>query len=391
MMEKKEGNKKGASGAMEQPQPASTIEEVHDAVRSAPKSAKAAAPVQAEPMAAPPQAVPASVPQQAQYAQMGQYSDAAAKQFDFDPSQWVTATWGLSKWYGMVLGLNNVTLGIKKGITGLLGPNGAGKSTLLKLVTGQLVPSQGRLWVMGEEARNNTHLKARVGYCPEQDSFYHWMTGLQFVSYLARLNGMSISDADKAAKRVIKSVDMTPDMNRKLAGYSKGMRQRIKIAQSIVHDPELVILDEPLSGTDPLARVRIMDVINDLEKAGRNVLMSSHVLHEVERLTENIVLIHKGKLLAQGNIHEIRDLIDKHPHTIMIETPEPRLIGRELDGLEYIAAMEFFPKMLMVRTTRPETFYRELPKIISRTGIKYTGITSPDDNLNAVFKYLTEG
>jgi len=368
-------------------------------VADGPQPAPAQVPTQPVQVAAQPQAVPvsaqqqypAAAPQKAQYAQVGLYSDAAAKQFNFDPKQWVAAAWGLSKWYGMVLGLNNITLGIKKGITGLLGPNGAGKSTLLKLVTGQLVPSQGRLWVMGEEARNNTHLKARVGYCPEVDSFYHWMTGLQFVSYLARLNGMSISEADKAAKEVIKAVDMVGDMNRKLAGYSKGMRQRIKIAQSIVHDPELIILDEPLSGTDPLARVRIMEVINDLVKDGHDILMSSHVLHEIERLTENIVLIHKGKLLAQGNIHDIRDLIDKHPHTIMIETVEPRILARELEGLEYVAAMEFFPKMLMVRTTRPETFYRELPRIVTRTGIKYTGLTSPDDNLNAVFKYLTEG
>jgi ABC-2 type transport system ATP-binding protein len=325
------------------------------------------------------------------YAQYAQYSQMAAQQYHFDPKEWTIAAWGLSKWYGMVLGLNNVTLGIKKGITGILGPNGAGKSTLLKLVTGQMVPSQGKLWVMGEEARNNTHLKAKMGYCCEQDSFYHWMTGLQFVEYLARLNGMSILEAEKAAKRAIASVDMTADMNRKLAGYSKGMRQRIKIAQSIVHDPDLVILDEPLSGTDPLARVRIIEVIKDLEKDGRNVLMSSHVLHEIERLTENIVLINKGKLLAQGNIHDIRDLIDKHPHTIMIETIEPRKLGAELEGLDYVSTLEFEPEKLIVKTTRPELFYKELPRIITRTGIRYTGLTSPDDNLNAVFKYLTEG
>jgi ABC-2 type transport system ATP-binding protein len=169
------------------------------------------------------------------------------------------------------------------------------------------------------------------------------------------------------------------------------MRQRIKIAQSIVHDPELVILDEPLGGTDPVARVRIMDVISDLEKAGRMVIISSHVLHEVERMTENIVLIHKGMLLAQGNLHDIRDLIDKHPHTIMISTPEPRKLAAELDGLDYVASLDFLPGQLTVRTAVPEAFYRELPQIIARTKIPYTGLMSPDDNLNAVFKYLTEG
>jgi ABC-2 type transport system ATP-binding protein len=325
------------------------------------------------------------------YAPATGYSVQAAQQFNFNPKDWVAATWALSKWYGMVLGLNNITVGIKKGITGLLGPNGAGKSTFLKLVAGQLTLSQGKIWVLGEEPRNNPRLKARVGYCPEQDSFYGWMTGLQFVEYLARLQGMSIPEAETAAKVAIKAVDMTADMNRKLGGYSKGMRQRIKVAQSIVHDPELIILDEPLNGTDPLARVLIIDVVTDMEKAGKDVIISSHVLHEIERLTENIVLINKGKLLAQGNIHDIRDLIDKHPHTIIIETPEPRRLGAELEGLDYVSALEFEPARLLVRTTRPEVFYRELPKVISKAGIKYTGIQSPDDNLNAVFKYLTEG
>jgi ABC-2 type transport system ATP-binding protein len=322
---------------------------------------------------------------------VAQYSQQAVQQYHFDPRDWVVATWGLSKWYGMVLGLNNVTIGIRPGITGILGPNGAGKSTLMKLVTGQLAPSQGRLWVLGEEPRQNTRLKARIGYCPEQDSFYHWMTGLQFVEYLARLNGMGVQEADSAARKAIASVDMTADMNRRLGGYSKGMRQRIKIAQSIVHEPELVILDEPLGGTDPLARVRIMEVIEDLEKAGRRVLISSHVLHEVERMTANIVLIHRGKLLAQGNLHDIRDLIDKHPHTIMVMTTEPRRLAAELDKLEYVSSLDFLPGQLTVRSTAPELFYRELPQIIARTGIPYTGLSSPDDNLNAVFKYLTEG
>jgi len=326
-----------------------------------------------------------------QLAQVAQYSPQAVSQYRFDPGDWVVASWGLSKWYGMVLGLNNFTIGVRRGITGLLGPNGAGKSTFMKLVTGQLKASQGRLWVLGQEPRNNTRLKARVGYCPEQDSFYPWMTGLQFVEYLARLNGMSVQQANASARKAIAAVDMTSDMNRSLGGYSKGMRQRIKIAQSIVHEPELVILDEPLGGTDPLARIRIMEVISDLEKAGRQVLISSHVLHEVERMTENIVLIHKGMLLAQGNLHDIRDLIDRHPHTIMIQTPEPRKLAAQLEALEYVASLDFLPAQLIVRTTAPEAFYRELPRVIARTGILYTGLSSPDDNLNAVFKYLTEG
>jgi ABC-2 type transport system ATP-binding protein len=322
--------------------------------------------------------------QQARY----QYN---AQPYQFDPKDWVVAAWGLSKWYGLVLGLNNITLGIKKGITGLLGPNGAGKSTFLKLTSGHIKPSQGRIWVLGQDLRHNYPLRKKVGYCPEQDAFYHWMTGLQFVKYLARLHGMKSDEAEKAAKRVIKTVDMTKDMNRSIGGYSKGMRQRIKVAQTFVHDPQLILLDEPLHGTDPMGRVKIMEVIRDLEKEGKDLLVSSHVLHEVERITENIVLIHKGKLLAQGNVHEIRDLIDKHPHIIKIETPDPRKLASELEKLEYVTAVEFRPGELLVRSTRPDLFYTELPRIISRTGIKYTHLSSPDDNLNAVFKYLTEG
>jgi ABC-2 type transport system ATP-binding protein len=321
----------------------------------------------------------------------GQGAQPYVPQYHFDPKDWVLASWGLSKWYGLVLGLNNVTVGVKKGITGLLGPNGAGKSTFLKLVAGQIRPSQGYVWVMGEPVWRNYPQKKKVGYCPEQDAFYHWMTGLQFVKYLARLHGMGATEAEKAAKKAIKTVEMTNEMNRSISGYSKGMRQRIKVAQAFVHDPDLILLDEPLAGTDPVGRVRIMEVIRDLEQEGKDVLVSSHVLHEVERVTENILLINKGKLLAQGNVHDIRDLIDRHPHIIRIETPEPRRLGSELEGLEYVTALEFHPNALLIRSLRPELFYAELPKVIARTGIKYTHLSSPDDNLNAVFKYLTEG
>jgi len=324
-------------------------------------------------------------------AQVGGQEHQHAQQYQFDPKDWVISSWGLSKWYGLVLGLNNVTIGTKGGITGLLGPNGAGKSTFLKLVAGQILPSQGYVWVLGEPVWNNYPLRKKIGYCPEQDAFYHWMTGFQFVKYLARLHGMKNDEAEKAAKKAIKMVEMTKDMNRKIEGYSKGMRQRIKVAQAFVHDPQLILLDEPLAGTDPVGRVKIMEVIQDLEKEGKDIVVSSHVLHEVERITENILLINKGKLLAQGNIHDIRDLIDKHPHIIKIETPDPRKLARELEGFEYVTALEFHPGMLLVRSLRPELFYTELPKVITRTGIKYTHLSSPDDNLNAVFKYLTEG
>src|SRR5437899_8098633 len=196
----------------------------------------------------------------------------------------------VSKWYGNVIGLNKLTLRIPAGVTGLLGPNGAGKSTLLQLATGQLYPSQGTVRVLGQAVWNNPPLMRHIGLCPEQDAFYEWMTGFDFVRTCARLSGLSRSAASKAAERAIARVGMTEHMGRAIRGYSKGMRQRTKLAQALVHEPRVLFLDEPFSGTDPVARRDLMDVIRNLDSKGRTVLVSSHVLHEVQALTPNIIL-----------------------------------------------------------------------------------------------------
>src|SRR5206468_972779 len=225
---------------------------------------------------------------------------------------------GVSKWYGNVIGLNKLTLHIPAGVTGLLGPNGAGKSTLLQLATGQLRPSQGTVRVFGRRVWDNPALNRHVGLCPEQDAFYEWMTGRDFVRTCARLTGLGRRAAAAAADRALGQVGMTEHMTRAIRGYSKGMRQRTKLAQALVHEPRVLFLDEPFTGTDPVGRHEMIEVIRGLGAAGRTILVSSHVLHEVRSLTPNIVLLHRGRLVAEGHVRQIRDLIDGHPHRIVL-------------------------------------------------------------------------
>ena len=228
-----------------------------------------------------------------------------------------------SKWYGQVIGINDVSLAIDGGVTGILGPNGAGKSTLFKLLMGRLKPSSGNVRLFGVDPWQSTSPYRRVGYVAETEKLYDWMTGHDFVSTLARLHGMTREEASDRASHVLEFVGLADVQNKEIGKYSKGMRQRIKIAHALVHDPDLIILDEPLHGCDPIARTSIMSVIRDLGSQGKTVLVSSHILDEIERITEQIVILHNGRLLALGNLHAIRDLLDKHPHRIMIRTENP--------------------------------------------------------------------
>jgi ABC-2 type transport system ATP-binding protein len=242
----------------------------------------------------------------------------------------------LSKWYGQVIGLNDVTLSVPSGITGLLGPNGAGKSTFMKLITGQLMPSKGRLEVLGESIWQNPALYFRIGFCPEQDAFYDRMTG-------------------------------------------------------IAHDPELLILDEPLSGMDPLARRKTIGLIKEWGRSGKSVLVSSHILHEIEAMTANILLINQGRMLAEGNIHQIRDLIDEHPHMVYIKADQPRTLGREFLASDDVLNLKFEDHAVIVQTARPDAFYTRLTEIAASGELgAIHEVTSPDDNLQAVFQYLVK-
>jgi len=298
---------------------------------------------------------------------------------------------GVSKWYGQVSGLNNVTVSIPPGITGLLGPNGAGKSTFMKLMTGQLKPSQGKIRVLGEPIWGNPAVFARIGFCPEQDAFYDRMTGLEWVTALVRLNGLSDAEADAAAKRALDRVDLLDAAGKKIGAYSKGMRQRVKMAQAIVHDPDLLILDEPLSGMDPLMRRKTIRLIKDWARAGKHIIVSSHILHEIESMTSNILLINNGQIVAEGNVHQIRALIDTHPHTVYVRGADPRALARKFLAEDDVLSMKLEKDAVVVETARPDSFYARLTELAaSGEAGQIDEVQSPDDNLQAVFKYLVK-
>jgi len=296
----------------------------------------------------------------------------------------------VSKWYGNVIGINKLTLHVPAGVTGLLGPNGAGKSTLLQLATGQLYASQGSVRVLDQRAWNNPSLNHVIGLCPEQDAFYEWMTGWDFVHTSARLSGMSRRDARDAAARTLESVGMTRNQNRAIRGYSKGMRQRIKMAQALVHDPQVLFLDEPLTGTDPVARRDLMDIIQTLGGEGKSVLVSSHVLHEVQSLTPNIILLNHGRLVAQGHVRQIRDLIDKYPHHIVIVCDDHRKLAARVVAWEDVEGVRVLANQagIIVETRSPDAFYSRLPSLSLEDGLAIKEVWSDDDNLESVFKYL---
>jgi ABC-2 type transport system ATP-binding protein len=297
----------------------------------------------------------------------------------------------VSKWYGQVIGLNDVSVSVPAGVTGLLGPNGAGKSTFMKLITGQLKPSKGSITVLGEPIWRNPRVYFQIGFCPEQDAFYERMTGLEWVRALVRLNGLGDKEADEAARKALTAVDLVDAAGKKIGAYSKGMRQRVKLAQALVHDPQLLILDEPLAGMDPIGRRKTIRLIRDWGRAGKSIIVSSHILHEIESMTANILLINNGRILAEGDVHQIRGLIDTHPHTVYIRANDPRALARQFLTYDDVKSLRFEGGGVVVETGKPDEFYARL------TNLAATGecgvideVTSPDDNLQAVFSYLVK-
>jgi len=302
----------------------------------------------------------------------------------------IIETRNLSKWYGNVLGLSDVSLGIEPGITGLLGPNGAGKSTFMKLLTGQLKPNIGSVSIMGRKIWNDFGMFAKIGFCPEPDAFYEEISGLEFLTGLLSFHGFSKAEIRARASKALDIVGLTGDKDRKIRGYSRGMRQRVKFAQAIAHDPEIIILDEPLSGLDPLGKRKLIHLIKDYRDQGRTVLVSSHVLPEIEAMTSRIILIHQGKILAQGDIHYIRDLIEVHPHVISIKCGDPRGLASKFVNEPYVLKILFGSSgdSLVVETYKRDAFFGRLNQVVLESALRVEEITSPDDNLQAVFDYL---
>lgn len=297
----------------------------------------------------------------------------------------------VSRWYGQVIGLNDVTFSLPPGLTALLGPNGAGKTTLLKLVTGQLHPTTGRLTVLGEAPFSHPAVMRRLGYCPEIDNFYEEMTGREFVTMLAALHGMTGTARKDRVQTAIERVGMAERCDRRLGGYSKGMRQRIKVAQAIVHDPAVLILDEPLNGLDPVGRREMVHLLQEKAASGVCVLLSSHILYEVEQITDRILVIYKGRLLAQGDIRGIREQIDAHPHRIALSCDHPRELATTLLSQPFVLSARLDPQRpdtLEIETDQPERFYEALPEIVLSGRFSVARFQSPDNNLESVFRYL---
>ncbi len=293
-----------------------------------------------------------------------------------------------SRWYGPVIALNDVTVQVPPGVTGLLGPNGAGKSTFLKLAAGQLAPSQGEVKLLGRPAWGSPEVFHRVGLCPETDAFWEHLTGLQFLLTLLRLTGYDEKECRERAERALAEVALLDAKDRKIGGYSKGMRQRVKLAQTIAHDPEVLLLDEPVSGMDPVNRRRVIDLVKRLGKEGKTVLVSSHILYEVEAMTRRVLLIHNGRILAEGDVREIRDLMDEHPHTVSLRAKNPRRLAQAVVGAPHLISLSFGPEgeWLTVQTAKPDEFYGALPEAAIEAGV--TEMYSPDEDLESVFKYL---
>jgi ABC-2 type transport system ATP-binding protein len=293
-----------------------------------------------------------------------------------------------SRWYGPVIALNDVTTTVGPGVTGLLGPNGAGKSTFLKLAAGLLAPSQGEVRVLGQPAWGSPELFHRVGVCPESDAFWEGLSGLQFLMALLRLTGFDDAECRRRADHALEQVALTEARDRKIGGYSKGMRQRIKMAQSLAHDPQVLLLDEPLSGMDPVNRRRTVDLVKKLGREGRTVLVSSHILHEVEAMTRRVLLIHNGRILAEGDVREIRDLMDEHPHTVALRARDPRALARAVVGAPHVLSLTFGAEgeWVTVQTARPDEFYSAVVDAAVEAGVRE--MYSPDENLESVFKYL---
>ena len=299
---------------------------------------------------------------------------------------------GLSKWYGQVLGINDITAELGPGVTGLLGPNGAGKTTLLKVLTGQTKPSRGFAHINGQPVWNNSTVFHHVGFCPDIDTFYEDMTGMEFLVYLVRLHGYAGRKAKNLALETLETVNLLDARQKKIGAYSKGMRQRIKLAQALFHKPECLLLDEPLSGMDPVGRKHTIDLIHAYGEEGRTVLVSSHILHEIEEMTKRIMMINHGTLIAEGDVHEIREMIESHPCQISITSPDRETLSNHLVAFPEVVSIRRGENNweLVIETRHPDRFHNRLTDLIVSEGFSIEALSSPDDNLQAVFDYLMD-
>ena len=296
----------------------------------------------------------------------------------------------VSRFYGEVLGVNRVSLSIPPGVTSLVGPNGSGKTTLMNLMSGLLQPTDGKIEVLGISPGNPEQLCKVIGYCAQFDTFPKGLSGYKFVySYLA-VHGMSHAECDERTRAAIEMVGLTAAANRTVAAYSKGMRQRVKLAQAIAHDPKVIVLDEPLNGLDPMARAEAIALFEQWGKQGRHVIVSSHILHEVDRISDQVILLSQGYVVAEGQIQGVRSEVKDQPMQILVRCDRPSVLAARLFQQDHIveAIIQGDGKNLLLRTKDADSFYLLLNRVILETGLEVESVAPADDDVNSVYQYL---
>ncbi len=292
----------------------------------------------------------------------------------------------VSRWYGNVVAVNDISFSVGPGVTGFLGPNGAGKSTILHMISGFLQPSRGSVEVLGSASWQNSEIYRRIGLVPEREAVYSFLTGYEFVLLNARLHGLP--DPRQAAQRAIHLVEMEEAQSRKTGGYSKGMKQRIKLAAALVHDPPILLLDEPFNGADPAQRLRMTALLREMASQGRTIVFSSHILEEVERLSDTVLVIVSGRLAASGNFHEIRRLMTDHPHTFALRSSDNRRLAAALVGEACVLGIDLADDGLSVRTSEFGVFASALPRVARDNDVTLFELVPADRSLESVFSYL---
>src|SRR6266496_2517536 len=299
----------------------------------------------------------------------------------------------VSKFYGEILGVNRVTLAITSGITSLVGPNGAGKTTLMNLMTGLLRPTRGCLSVLGIPTDQPEQLFRKVGYCSQFDSFPRGLTGREFIKSFLMVSGFASKEADELTTKALERVDLVAAADRRIGAYSKGMRQRVRLAQSIAHQPSVLILDEPLNGLDPVVRAETIALFKQLAAEGLHLVISSHILHEVDMMSDRVVLLNNGYVVAEGAIHGVRDEMQEHPMQILIRCDRPSLLASRVFAQDHVveARVHDDRRGLFVKTRDADLFYLLLNRVVADGEIIVESIAPVDDHLSAVYQYLIEG
>ena len=299
----------------------------------------------------------------------------------------------VSRFYGEVLGINNVSLTIPPGITSLVGPNGSGKTTLMNLMTGLIRPTEGEIRVLGITPDHPEKLCRVVGYCAQYDAFPKGLTGYQFIYSYLRVFGMSHAECDQRTVSALQLVGLSDAANRTVAAYSKGMRQRIKLAQAVAHDPQVVVLDEPLNGLDPLARSEAIALFRQWGEKGRHVIVSSHILHEVDQISDQVILLSQGYVVAEGQIQDVRGEVKDQPMQILVRCDRPGMLAARLFQQDHVVEAKIHAdgKGLLLRTKDADSFYLLLNRVILDSGLEVESVAPADDDVNSVYQYLIGG